>query len=44
MLKDVVLKVKNEIEIEKKKREETEEVLLCLLEDTCSKLNAAANL
>ena len=44
MLKDVVLKVKNEIELEKKKREETEEVLVSLLEDTCGKLNAAANL
>ena len=42
MLKDVVNKVKTEIEVEKKSREETEETLLSLLEDTCMKLNAAS--
>jgi hypothetical protein len=42
MLKDVVNKVKAEIENEKKNRETTEETLLSLLEDTCTKLNAAS--
>lgn len=42
MLKEVVHRVKTEIEGEKKNREMTEETLLGLLEDTCNKLNAAA--
>lgn len=42
MLKDVVTKVKAEIELERKSRETTEETLLGLLEDTCGKLNAAS--
>jgi len=41
MLKDMVGKIKQEIEAEKKDREENEETLLSLLDDTCSKLNAA---
>jgi len=40
MLKDMVNKIKIEIENEKKDREENEETLLSLLEDTCNKLNA----
>lgn len=42
MLKDVVNKVKSEINHERKNRENTEETLLGLLEDTCSKLNSAS--
>lgn len=42
MLKEVVHRVKTEIETEKKNREMTEETLLGLLEDTCNKLNAAS--
>lgn len=41
MLKDVVNKVKGEIDSERKNRESTEDTLLSLLEDTCSKLNTA---
>lgn len=44
MLKDVVNRVKVELDQERKIREETEEHLLSLLEDTCNKLSAAANL
>ena len=44
MLKDVVKRVKAEIDAERKEREQTEETLLNLLEDTCSKLNAATKL
>lgn len=40
MLKDMVNKIKVEIENEKKDREENEETLLSLLEDTCNKLNS----
>lgn len=43
MLKDIVNRVKVELETEKKSREETEEHLLLLLEDTCNKLSTAAN-
>lgn len=39
MLRDMVSKIKMEIENEKKDREENEETLLSLLEDTCNKLN-----
>jgi len=39
MLKDVVNRVKVEIEYERKDREATEETLLNLLEETCTKLN-----
>jgi len=41
MLKDMVGKIKTEIETEKKDREENSETLLGLLEDTCNKLNTA---
>jgi hypothetical protein len=40
MLKDMVSKIKIEIDSEKKDREENEETLLSLLEDTCNKLNS----
>jgi hypothetical protein len=43
MLKEVVNRVKVEIEFERKDREATEETLLNLLEETCSKLNKAVN-
>ena len=43
MLKDVVDRVKKEIEIEKNDRLSTEESLLTLLEETCAKLNAASD-
>ena len=49
MLKDVVNRIKSEIDNEKKNkyliifkyRESTEETILNLLEDTCNKINAA---
>jgi hypothetical protein len=50
MLKDVVNRIKAEVDNEKKNRydlcinclrESTEETLLALLEDTCNKVNAA---
>jgi len=40
MLKDVVGRIKNDLEQERKDREATEETLLSLLEETCAKLNA----
>ena len=43
MLKDVVNRVKNELEDERKNREYAEENLLNLLEETCNKLNNATN-
>lgn len=42
MLKEVVQQVKGEIEGEKRNRETTEDTLLSLLEDTCTKLSAAS--
>lgn len=39
MLRDVIERVKKEIDHERKEREDTEETLLNLLEDACSKLN-----
>lgn len=41
MLKDVVNRIKTEVDNEKKQREQTEETLMNLLEDTCNKVNAA---
>lgn len=41
MLKDVVNRIKSEIDNEKKNKESTEETILNLLEDTCNKINAA---
>ena len=43
MLKDVVNRVKNELEDERKNREYAEENLLNLLEETCNKLNNATS-
>ena len=42
MLKDIVQRMKQDIDTEKREREGTEEMLLNLLEDTCTKLNSAA--
>jgi len=41
MLRDMVNKIKGELETEKKDRESSEETLLGLLEETCAKLNTA---
>ena len=41
ILRDMINRIKQEIESERKDREENEETLLSLLEDTCSKLNSA---
>ena len=40
MLKDVVSHIKGDLDNERKDRETTEETLLNLLEDTCSKLTS----
>lgn len=39
MLRDVVGRMKSELEQERRDREATEETLLTLLEETCAKLN-----
>ena len=44
ILRDMISRIKVEIETERKDREENEETLLSLLEDTCSKLNNAGDL
>ena len=44
MLRIMITKTKSEIESERKDRESTEETLLSLLEDTCNKLNTAAQI
>jgi len=41
LLRDMVNRIKNELENEKKERESSEETLLSLLEETCTKLNTA---
>ena len=41
MLRDMVNKIKGELETEKRDRESSEETLLSLLEETCTKLNTA---
>ena len=38
MLRDIVERIKRELENERKERENAEETLMSLLEDTCSKL------
>lgn len=43
MVKDIISKIKNEIEIERKNREASEENLLTLLEGTCGKLQSIAS-
>lgn len=42
LLRDMVSRIKNEIECERRERETSEEQLLCLLEDTCSRLTQVA--
>jgi hypothetical protein len=39
MLRDIVERIKRELENEKKDREVSEETLMGLLEDTCNKFN-----
>ena len=39
MLKDMITKVRSELETEKEERSKNEDVLLGLLETTCAKLN-----
>lgn len=39
MFKDMINKIKSEIDHEKSEREQAEEALLTLLEETCAKLN-----
>ena len=43
LMKNVVVKIKDEIELEKKTRENTQENLLNLLEETCHKIEVMAN-
>ncbi len=40
MLKEIIGKVKEQINVERAEREKTEETLVNLLEETCNKLNA----
>jgi hypothetical protein len=42
MLRSIINKIKTELENERREREQTEETLLNLLEETCSRLDAAA--
>lgn len=42
LLRDMVNRIKSELENEKKERESSEETLLSLLEETCTKLNTAS--
>jgi len=44
MLRIMITKMKNDIEYERRDRENTEDSFLSLLEDTCNKLNAAAEI
>lgn len=44
MLRDVMGRLKNDVEQERRDRETTEETLLSLLEDTCAKLNMVSQL
>lgn len=44
MLRSVINKIKSELDNERIEREQTEESLLALLEETCSRLDAAAQL
>lgn len=43
LMKNVVIKIKEEIELERKTRENTQENLLSLLEETCHKIEIMAN-
>lgn len=42
LIKGMVDTIKNDLLVEKSRREQSEEQLLLLLEDTCTKLNNAA--
>lgn len=42
LLRDMVNRIKGELEAEKKERESSEETLLSLLEETCTKLNSSS--
>jgi hypothetical protein len=42
MLKEIISKVKEQINIERTQREKTEETLVNLLEETCNKLNTVS--
>ncbi len=44
MLRIMITKTKTEIENERKDRENTEETLLSLLEETCNKLSTATQI
>jgi hypothetical protein len=44
MLRIMITKTKTEIESERKDRENTEEILLSLLEETCNKLSTATQI
>ena len=43
MLKDMVTKIKYEIDSEKSERENNHHTLLLLLEETCNKFNSSSN-
>ena len=43
MLKEIISKVKEQINIERGEREKTEETLVNLLEETCHKLNSVSS-
>ena len=42
MLKEMVNRMKGDVDMEKKDREASEETLLTLLEETCTKLNLSS--
>jgi hypothetical protein len=42
MLKEIISKVKDQINVERNEREKTEETLVNLLEETCNKLNSVS--
>ena len=44
ILRDMIMKIKADLDQERKEREENEETLLSLLEDTCYKLGAACSI
>jgi hypothetical protein len=44
MFKEMISKIKGEIDTEKQEREQAEESLLSLLEETCAKLNKSVAL
>jgi len=44
MLRSIINKIKTELENERRERELSEETLLNLLDETCNRLDAAANI